>query len=118
MMERIAETSPRLKARIAGVFYLLMFLPGGLAAFARRGLVVNGDAVATVTNILAHEPLFLLSFAAEILMVAWYIVVTALFYELFKPVNRSISLLAACSSAATTFGRFMSCWVTVTSPRP
>src|ERR1700737_3671358 len=28
MMERIAETSPRLKARITGAFYLLTILPG------------------------------------------------------------------------------------------
>jgi hypothetical protein len=95
MMERIAEASPRFKARIAGVFYLLMLPIGGLAVFARRGLVVSGDAAATATNILAHEPLFRLGFAADLLVVACYIVVTALFYDLFKPVSRSVSLLAA-----------------------
>ena len=30
MTERISEASPRFKARIAGVFYLLNFLTGGL----------------------------------------------------------------------------------------
>jgi hypothetical protein len=95
MRERIVETSPRFTARIAGAFYLLMMVAGGLALFARRGLVVNGDAVATATNILAHQPSYLLSFVGEIFVAAFYIVVTALFYELFKPVNRSISLLAA-----------------------
>jgi hypothetical protein len=55
MIERIAETSPRFTARIAGAFYLPMELTEGLAVFARRGLVVKGDAVATATNILAHE---------------------------------------------------------------
>lgn len=95
LTRRIKEASPRLMARIAGVFYLLMMLAGGLALFARRGLVVSGDAAATAANILAHEPSFLSSFAAEILVVAFYLVVTALFYELFKPVNRSLSLLAA-----------------------
>ncbi|HJQ32644.1 MAG TPA: DUF4386 domain-containing protein [Pyrinomonadaceae bacterium] len=95
LTRRIKEASPRLTARIAGVFYLLMMLAGGFALFARRGLVVSGDAAATASNILAHEPSFFLSFAAEILVVAFYLVVTALFYELFKPVNRSLSLLAA-----------------------
>jgi hypothetical protein len=94
-MERIAETSPGFKARIAGVFYLLTFVTGGLAVFARGGLVVNGDAAATATNILAHESLFRLGFAADLLVVACYIAVTALFYDLFKPVTRSVSLLAA-----------------------
>ena len=39
MIERIAETSPRFKARMAGVFYLLLMLTGGLGVFARGGLV-------------------------------------------------------------------------------
>ncbi len=53
MMERIAEASPRFRARIAGVFYLLTFLTGGVAVFASRGLIVAADAAATATNILA-----------------------------------------------------------------
>jgi hypothetical protein len=58
MMERIAEASPRFKARIAGVFYLLTILTGGFAVFVRGRFVVYGGAAATATNILAHEPLF------------------------------------------------------------
>jgi hypothetical protein len=56
MTERIAETSPRFKARMAGFFYLLMFPVGGLAVFARRGLVVNGDAAATAINHCCQPP--------------------------------------------------------------
>jgi hypothetical protein len=95
MTERIVKTSTRLKGRIAGVFYLLMMVEGGIAQFARGGLFVSGDGAATATNILAHESSFILSFAFEILVVATYIVVVALFYEFFKPVNRSVSLIAA-----------------------
>ena len=94
-MERIAEASPRFKARIAGLFYLLTFLTGGVALLVSGRLVVHGDAAATATNILAHEPLFRLGFAADLIAVACYIAVTGLFYNLFKPVNRSLSLLAA-----------------------
>ena len=93
--EWTAEASLRFKARIAGVFYLLNFLTGGVAVFVSERLVVSGDAAATATNILAHEPLFRSGFAAYLLVVASYVAVTALFYELFKPVNRSLSLLAA-----------------------
>jgi uncharacterized protein DUF4386 len=95
MMERIAEASPRLKARIAGVFYLLEMLTGGFALFVLRRLGVSGDAAATATNILAHQSLFQLGFAADLIQFACYVVVTGLFYDLFKPVNRSLSLLAA-----------------------
>jgi hypothetical protein len=75
-MERIAEASPRLKARIAGVFYLLTFLTGAVALFVRGRL----------------------GFAAGLVAGACYIAVTLLFYYIFKPVNRSLSLLAALVS--------------------
>src|SRR6202049_2848052 len=96
MMERIAEASPRFKARIAGVFYLLTIVTRVIAdAFVRNRLVVSDDAAATATNIIAHEPLFRLGFAADIIAFASYIALTALLYELLKPVNRSLSLVAA-----------------------
>jgi len=96
MMERIAEASPRLKARIAGVSYLLTTLTRMFVEiFVRNRLVVSDDAVATATNILAHEPLWRCGFAADIIAFASYVALTALFYELFKPVNRSVSLVAA-----------------------
>ena len=94
-MEPIGEASPCLKARIAGVFYLLEMLTAGFALFVLRRLGVSGDAAATATNILAHQSLFQLGFAANLLGFACYIAVTGLFYDLFKPVNRSLSLLAA-----------------------
>jgi len=100
VMDRNAESSPRLKARIAGVFYLFTFLMAGISALVGGRLEVSGNAAATANNILAHPALFRLGFAADLSVVACYIAVTALFYELFKPVNRSISLLAAFFSLA------------------
>jgi Domain of unknown function (DUF4386) len=73
MMEWIADASPRRKAKIAGVFYLLTFLTGISA------LVVGGR----------------LAFASGLIAGACYIAVTLLFYGLFRPVSRSVSLLAA-----------------------
>jgi len=78
MMGRIAETSPSLKARIAGVFYLLNILMGALALFVSGGLGIATILVATLC----------------------YIVVTLLFYDIFKPVSRGLSLLAAFFSLA------------------
>jgi hypothetical protein len=101
MMERIAAASPRLKARIAGVFYLLTILTRMFVEiFVRNRLVVSDDAAATATNILAHESLWRWGFAADIIAFASYIALTALLYELFKPVNRSLSLVAAFFSLA------------------
>ena len=77
MMERIAEASPRFKARITGAVYLLYFLTAVSAeVFVGRGRLVVYDAV----NLIAY---------------AFYIAVTLLFYYMFKPVNRSLSMLAA-----------------------
>ena len=96
MTKRIAEASPRLQARIAGMFYLLTILARMFVEISvRNRLVVSDNAAATAINILAHEPLWRWGFAADIIAFASYIALTALLYELFKPVSRSISLVAA-----------------------
>jgi len=65
------------------------------AEVSRDRLVVPNDAAATATNLLAHASLLRLGFASDLIATACYIAVTAIFYGLFKPVNKSVSLLAA-----------------------
>jgi len=95
-MSTRADRSLRLKARIAGVFYLLTILGGVLAGvFVTGKLVVDGDAAATATNILMHKGLFQLGFAVYLIEMVCQVAVTALFYELLKPTGKSVSLIAA-----------------------
>jgi hypothetical protein len=92
----MTEMSPRTKARLAGAFYLLTILTGLFAqGFISARLVVSGDAAATANNILSHDGLFRLGFAVYMIEMVCQIITTVLLYDLLKPVNRSVSLLAA-----------------------
>jgi len=78
MMKQIAEASPGFKARMAGVFFLLIMLTAAFTELVVRGrLSFAGDI------------------AADIVEVSSMIAVTLLLYVVFKPVNRDLSLLAA-----------------------
>ena len=96
MMERIAEASPRSLARMAGVFQLLEAITATFGqVIVLDRLVVSGNAAATAANILGHERLFWLGFASCLIGVVFHIAWALLLYDLLKPVNRRLSLLAA-----------------------
>jgi len=91
--------SPLRLARTAGVFYVVTILCGLFAEiFVRGRLIVPNNPSATAQNILASETLFRLGFAADLVGGAAYVVVTLLLYELLKPVNRPVALLAVLLS--------------------
>jgi len=95
MTKPIAEASPRFKARMAGVCYLLGSLTSVFGQMVVLGmLVVPASASATAANILSHESLLRLGFVASLMTVPFHLIWAVLFYGLFKPVNRSVSLLA------------------------
>lgn len=75
MTRRIAAASPRLKARLAGFLYLLIFIaaPSGAAAATPLNMIVT---LVCDTG------------------------VALMFYHLFRPVSRSLALLAAIARLA------------------
>jgi hypothetical protein len=95
MVPSTREMSPRTKARMAGVFYLATILTGVFTQQFVSHHVVPGDAQATAANILSHESVFRLGFAVYLVELACQITMTALLYDVLKPVSRSASLQAA-----------------------
>lgn len=94
MTERTRESSPNLTARLAGLFYLLGAGGAFNIFYVGRRLAASTDAATTANAILSSEPIYRLAVAGGFIGGATYIVVALLLYELFKPVNRSLSLLA------------------------
>lgn len=96
MKDWTKDSSPRLKARFAGVCYLITIGAGIFALFfVGNALIVRDDPAATASNILASESLFRLGFAADLIAGAAYVAVTAILYVLLRPVSRTLSLIAA-----------------------
>ena len=94
-MQSVVEASPHPTPRTIGVVYLLYFLTSAFGALLMKGLVVPTDAAATAQNLLAHESLYRSGWEVGLVANALYIAVTALFYGLLEPVNRSLAVMMA-----------------------
>jgi len=88
-----SRTSPQRNARIAGALYLLLVPLGFFGMFASSGIVVPGDAAATVNHILASESLFRFSIVVAMLVQIVNILVVLALYRLLKPVNKDMAAL-------------------------
>jgi hypothetical protein len=85
--------SPRLQARLAGLAYLIIIFVGGSGYFASSALIARGDAAATAANILASEQIWRLGISGMLVMLVFDVILASIFYVLFKPVNRTLSLI-------------------------
>jgi hypothetical protein len=90
-------------ARLAGVLYLLITVLSIPVHFVIPAqLIVAGDAAATANNITASTGLFRMGIGAELVLLLCEIVLSVLLYVLLKPVNKTLSLVAAVSRLAMT----------------
>ena len=90
--ERI--NSPQKIARVAAfVFLIIFFLGMSTELFIRPGMIVPGDAAATVKNIAASEALFRLSLVSDLIRQALLMLLPLILYKLLKPVNKNIASL-------------------------
>jgi len=86
---------PRLLARVAGVFYVIITVCALFAYLYVRGhLIVPGDMARTAANSLAHEKLYRVGFSAAVIVVICNPPMGLILYELLKVVNPRLALLA------------------------
>jgi hypothetical protein len=96
MTNPVAETSPSTRGRILAALYLFVIIGGVIAqAFISDRLVVRDDAASTAANILANKSLYRLGFTIFMLEMVAQVAVSVMFYDLLKPVNRSLARLSA-----------------------
>src|SRR3989441_9313742 len=94
MTDLIATASARQLARTAGGLYLANIVLGFFAiGFVPATIFVAGDASATAHNIQANEGLYRLGIVAHVVILATNVPLAVIFYDLFKVVNRRLSLL-------------------------
>jgi hypothetical protein len=90
------DESQRKAARVVGFTFLFAMVIVVLANYGINfRLVVPGNAVDTARNIMAHETLFRLNIACNLIYVVNVLVLLSALYVLLKPVNRNLALVAA-----------------------
>lgn len=82
-------------ARLIGFSYVFALAPAVFAEFYVSGKLISGDAVATAQNILAHERLFRIGIASNLLVFASDVLLITSLYVVLERVNRRLALLAA-----------------------
>jgi len=105
-----SDESQRTAARVAGLAYLISF---AIVVFVQFGihdrLIVEGNPAETARSIMAHERLFRISIACDLIYCVAVVVQLTALYVILKPINRGLALLAA-------FGRLLYAlmWVLMT----
>lgn len=95
MTNSTIDESQRKAARVVGFTYLLAMVAAIFEFSVRARLIGPPNGAETVRNIMAHQLLFRLSIASELIVFATDVVLITALYVVLKPVNRNFALLAA-----------------------
>lgn len=91
-----SEISPRALGRSIGALFLILIVTGVFAqGFVSERLINFSDAAATAANVLANKGLLRTGFTIFLIEMTCQVALTALWYVLLRPVNRSLALVAA-----------------------
>jgi len=84
----VKTNSLKKTARLAGLLYVIMCIPTPYALmYVPSHILVDGDAIATTKNILAHEFLFRLSVVSQFFSMIVFVLLAFVLYRLFKELN-------------------------------
>jgi hypothetical protein len=89
------DDSQRTAAKVAAFAYLTTFATVVCVHYGILFRLITGNGAETARNILAHETLFRIGTAGDILYSAGVIVLLTALYVVLKPVHRGLALLAA-----------------------
>ncbi|MBI3365429.1 MAG: DUF4386 domain-containing protein [Ignavibacteriae bacterium] len=96
MTPNTIDESQRKTARVAGFTFLFAMAIVILANYGINfRLIIPGNAVDTARNIMAHETLFRINIACNLIYVVNVVVLLTALYVILKPVNRNLALVAA-----------------------
>jgi hypothetical protein len=99
-MSLSSTDSPQTTARLAGALWLIVIAVSIASLFAAPSVNINGSPAETAASILAAETPYRLAFALLFIGSLCYLGVTALLYELLRPVNGSVALFGAFAGLA------------------
>jgi len=95
MTNRIAGTSLRKAARVAGFMFLFsLIVPLLNWTFVLSKLIVAENVIATANNIMANELLFRIGITIELIMSVGLIILAMALYKILKSTNKNLALLA------------------------
>lgn len=87
---------PKRLAHLAGFLYLLLAIIGPIGLMiVPDAIIVEGDAAATAQNMLDDESLYRIGLLSEAAIFLIEVVLVTLLFILLKPVNETLSLMAA-----------------------
>ena len=90
------DESQRKAARVAGLAFLFAIATVIVANYAVTfRFIVSGNAAETARNIVAHETLFRLNLACNLIYTVTLLVLLCALYVILKPVGRTLALVAA-----------------------
>jgi hypothetical protein len=95
MLSGAINESQRKAARVVGAMYLFGFVAVFDELYVRGRLIRDNNAAETARNIMAHERLFRLGVAVDLLEMASMVVLLTALYVILKPVNQNLALLGA-----------------------